>query len=130
MGIQSIDHFEIVANDVQRTLDFYRNLGFEVDEKASRGEGRTRSVLKIGSGQQINVVSPEWVKSLGRSGSTGETHFCLVWNGSVEEVQDQLSKSGITPRRGPGPVAGARGPATSIYFVDPDDNSVEIMVYP
>ena len=42
MGIQSIDHFEIVANDVQRTLDFYRNLGFEVDDKASRGESRTR----------------------------------------------------------------------------------------
>ena len=86
--------------------------------------------MKIGSGQQINVVSPEWPKSRGRSGSIGETHFCLVWNGSVEKVLNQLSMSGITPRSGPSPVAGSRGPATSIYFTDPDDNSVEIMVYP
>jgi len=129
MGIQSVDHFELVVSDVTRAIDFYKGLGFDVDEGTDRGDSKRRPVLKIGPAQQINIVSPEFVKGLGREVTAGGAHFCLVWNGTMEEVVSSLSSRGVTPRRGPVSVAGSKGQATSVYFNDPDDNSVEIMVY-
>ena len=127
MGIQSIDHFELVVKDVARTLEFYKGLGFQVGEA---GQGRRRSIIKIGETQQINIVSPEDVQALGRTASPGGSHVCMVWKGTVEEVVEHLAKCGVTPRRGPVQASGSRGLGTSVYFYDPDDNSMEIMVYP
>jgi catechol 2,3-dioxygenase-like lactoylglutathione lyase family enzyme len=41
-----------------------------------------------------------------------------------------LQKNGIKPEGGPGPRSCARGTSTSVYFRDPDDNLVELTVYP
>ena len=126
MGIQYVDHFEMVVKDVARTLDFYKRLGFEAGEV---GQRRKRSIIKIGETQQINVVSPEDVQALGRTSSPGGSHVCIVWKGTVDEVVEHLAKCGVTPRRGPVEATGSRGLGTSVYFNDPDDNSMEIMVY-
>jgi catechol 2,3-dioxygenase-like lactoylglutathione lyase family enzyme len=40
-----------------------------------------------------------------------------------------LAQHGITVREGPISRWGARGRATSVYFVDPDGNEVEIRCY-
>ena len=57
-------------------------------------------------------------------------HFCMV----VEQqdfsgIVGYLAQHGITVREGPVSRWGARGRATSVYFLDPDGNEVEIRCY-
>jgi catechol 2,3-dioxygenase-like lactoylglutathione lyase family enzyme len=129
MSLQGIDHFELVVSDVERALDFYRRLGVETS-KTTRTPGRERWFLDLGGSQQINVMTPQDVESLGRTSTAGGGHFCMVWKGTADEVVEKLSQQGLTPRRGPGKGFGALGEGTSLFINDPDQNSVEIIVYP
>jgi extradiol dioxygenase family protein len=63
-----------------------------------------------------------------RSGNLN--HFCLVvgWE-DFSGVVDYLAAHGIAVREGPISRWGARGRATSVYFLDPDGNEVEIRSY-
>jgi catechol 2,3-dioxygenase-like lactoylglutathione lyase family enzyme len=128
MSLQSIDHFELVVSDVDRAIEFYRKLGAKTSS-TTRGDGRTRWFLDIGT-QQVNIMTPEDVQSLNRNSTPGGGHFCMVWEGSPDDYVELLSKQGLTPRRGPGRGFGAVGEGTSIFINDPDQNSVEILIYP
>jgi catechol 2,3-dioxygenase-like lactoylglutathione lyase family enzyme len=90
--------------------------------------------IRIGAAQKINVHSPEWPERPGYLGarrpSVGGADFCLVWEGTVEEVVALLERNGVAIEAGPGPRTCARGTSTSVYFRDPDDNLVEFTVYP
>jgi catechol 2,3-dioxygenase-like lactoylglutathione lyase family enzyme len=132
MGIKSIDHWVIVAGDLDRTLDFYQRLGFTIawEKRPGRDDMAT---IRVGDGQKINVHAPT---APGRSGylgarrpTAGSADFCLEWEGTVAEVVDLLKRNGVTPEAGPGPRTCARGVSTSVYFRDPDDNLVEFTVY-
>jgi catechol 2,3-dioxygenase-like lactoylglutathione lyase family enzyme len=132
MGVTGIDHWVIVAGDAERTLDFYRRLGFEIAWEPRPGRP-AMPTIRIGRTQKINVHGPDWP---GRPGYLGARHptaggadFCLVWEGTVQEVLDLLARNGVAVEAGPGPRTCARGPSTSVYFRDPDDNLVELTVY-
>src|SRR5262249_59617303 len=60
----------------------------------------------------------------------GDADFCLVWGGTIQEAQQHLRDSGVDRVSMPRNVTGARGPATSLYFRDPDGNLWEFVVYP
>jgi catechol 2,3-dioxygenase-like lactoylglutathione lyase family enzyme len=132
MGITGIDHWVMVVGDVERTLDFYRRLGFEI--ASERREGRpAMPTIRIGAAQKINVHAADWPDRPGYLGarrpSVGGADLCLVWDGTVQEVLDLLARNGIAVEAGPGPRTCARGQSTSVYFRDPDDNLVEFTVY-
>ena len=132
MPITGIDHWVIVVNDLDRTLDFYRRLGFTIayEKRPNRPDMPT---IRINDAQKINVHARAWPDRpdyLGaRRPSVGGADFCLEWAGTVEEVLDLLRRNGITPEAGPGTRSCARGPSTSVYFRDPDENLVEFTVY-
>jgi catechol 2,3-dioxygenase-like lactoylglutathione lyase family enzyme len=132
MGIKGIDHWVIVAGDLDRTLAFYERLGFRIawEERQNRPRMPT---IRIGDGQKINVHARDWPDRPGYLGarrpSVGGADFCLEWDGTVQQILDLLAKNGITPEAGPGPRSCARGTSTSVYFRDPDDNLVEFTVY-
>jgi catechol 2,3-dioxygenase-like lactoylglutathione lyase family enzyme len=133
MGITSIDHWVIVAGDLERTLDFYRRLGFEIVREPRPGRP-AMPTIRIGQTQKINVHGPDWPERPGYLGArrptVGGADLCLVWEGTVQEVLDLLARNGVAVESGPGPRTCARGPSTSVYFRDPDDNLVELTVYP
>jgi len=57
-------------------------------------------------------------------------HFCLVvaaenFAGAIDDLKDNQ----IAIREGPVSRWGARGRATSVYFLDPDGNEIEIRCY-
>jgi catechol 2,3-dioxygenase-like lactoylglutathione lyase family enzyme len=57
-------------------------------------------------------------------------HFCLVVeNAEFAGVIDHLKENHMTIREGPVSRWGARGRATSVYFLDPDGNEIEIRAY-
>ena len=57
MGIKGIDHWVIVAGDLQRTLDFYQGLGFTIawEKRPGRPDMAT---IRINEAQKINVHEP------------------------------------------------------------------------
>ena len=132
MGITGIDHWVMVVGDVERTLDFYRRLGFEIASEPREGRP-PMPTIRIGAAQKINVHAADWPDRPGYLGarrpSVGGADLCLVWDGTVQEVLDLLTRSGVKVEAGPGPRTCARGPSTSVYFRDPDDNLVEFTVY-
>jgi len=134
MGIKGIDHWVIVAGDLERTLDFYSRLGFTVAWEDRPDDRPRMATLRIGDAQKINVHGPEAPARPGYLGAgrptVGGADFCLEWDGTVPEILDLLARNGIKPEAGPGTRSCARGPSTSIYFRDPDQNLVELTVYP
>jgi len=132
MPIKGIDHWVIVAANLERTLAFYERLGFAVvwEERPGRAAMPT---IRINEGQKINVHGPEWPTREGYLGAgrpaAGAADFCLEWDGSVEEILALLERCGVKVEAGPGTRSCARGPSTSVYFRDPDDNLVEFTVY-
>src|SRR5205807_851430 len=58
MGIKGIDHWVIVAGDLQRTLGFYERLGFKIawEKRPNRPDMAT---IRINDAQKINVHGPE-----------------------------------------------------------------------
>ena len=132
MGIKGIDHWVIVAADLQRTLQFYGRLGFTIawEKRPGRPDMAT---IPIGESQKINVHAPEASTRPGylgaRNPGSGSADFCLEWDGTVDEILALLKRNGVTPGAGPGPRSCARGTATSVYFRDPDGNLVELTVY-
>ena len=132
MTIKAIDHWVIVAGDLQRTLNFYQGLGFTIawEKRPGRPDMAT---IRINEAQKINVHGPD---APARSGYLGARHpaaggadFCLEWDGTIDEILALLKGNDIVPEAGPGTRMCARGPSTSIYFRDPDDNLVEFTVY-
>jgi len=132
MPISGIDHWVIVVSDVERTLAFYERLGFTIAWE-TRPNRPNMPTIRIGDAQKINVHARDWPNRpdyLGaRHPSVGGADFCMEWKGTVTEVLALLERNGIKPEAGPGTRSCARGPSTSVYFRDPDDNLVEFTVY-
>ncbi|MBM3217670.1 MAG: VOC family protein [Candidatus Rokubacteria bacterium] len=133
MPVKGIDHWVMVVGDVETTLAFYQRLGFTIAWEPRPGRA-DMPTIRIGEAQKINVHARDWPDRLGylgaRQPSVGGADFCLEWDGTVQEVLDLLARVGIKPEAGPGTRSCARGPSTSVYFRDPDDNLVELTVYP
>jgi extradiol dioxygenase family protein len=57
-------------------------------------------------------------------------HFCLVVGAeNFSGIVNYLAENHVTVREGPVSRWGAQGRATSVYFLDPDSNEVEIRCY-
>jgi catechol 2,3-dioxygenase-like lactoylglutathione lyase family enzyme len=52
-----------------------------------------------------------------------------VWPGPIGGAVAHLRDRGVEMEEGPVPRSGARGPATSVYFRDPDGALLELMSY-
>ena len=125
MGIGAIDHLNVVADDVEATLDFYRSLGVEVAREEGIDGGAGRAVLLLNDHQKINVQP----RRPGSAAQQAGLHFGLVWDGTVQELADLLGRLGITPDSGPVTTTCARGRATSFYLRDPGGTRMELVVY-
>ncbi|PYM87419.1 MAG: hypothetical protein DME13_06110, partial [Candidatus Rokuibacteriota bacterium] len=105
MGIKAIDHWVIVAGDLQRTLDFYQRLGFAIAWETRPGRP-DMATIRINPAQKINVHGPDAPARPGYLGArrptTGGADFCLEWEGTVDEILALLKANGIVPEAGPG----------------------------
>ena len=103
MGIKGIDHWVIVAGDLQRTLSFYERLGFTIawEKRPGRPDMAT---IRIGDAQKINVHGPEAPGRPGYLGArrptAGGADFCLEWDGSVDEILSLLAEERHQARSG------------------------------
>ena len=120
-----LDHVVIAVSDWERSNAFYRDvLGVELIE---RGPGYA---YRLGT-QQLNVHGPGMdPHPVARDPvRPGNSDICFVWPGSPEEAVAHLQSHGVEIEEGPVPREGARGPAVSVYFRDPDGSLLEFMSY-
>ena len=134
MGTVSIDHLAMPTANAERLIEFYKRLGFAINDEAEWRAG-TAGMFSIQVGDsKVNVHPEGYTASLrGPTATPGCTDICFVWDGTVEDCQAWLAESGVEVIRGPGPRKGARArgtlPAETLYARDPDENLLEWMVY-
>ena len=122
MKIERIDHLNLTVADIDRSLEFYKQvLGMRAE---SMGEGR--AALYFGQ-QKIHLDAAG-----GATAMSGEkcmpAHICFITEAPIGEVTAHLESCGV-PVRMQGPRAGAIGTIQSVYIDDPDRNSIEISTY-
>lgn len=133
--VTELDHIVLNVGDIHRSLKFYTDvLGLQAERLDEFKAGKVGfpsvringdTIIDLfptpGAGDTDNQIEK-------RQGNLN--HFCMV----VEQqdfsgIVGYLAQHGITVREGPISRWGARGRATSVYFLDPDGNEVEIRCY-
>ena len=123
-----LDHVVIAVSDWERSNEYYAEvLGAEVVDV-----GGGRYAYRLGD-QRLNVHGPgvDVGDNVARKPvESGNSDFCFVWPGSVEEALAHLGRCGVAVEPGPVARTGARGDGTSLYFRDPDGSLLELISYP
>ena len=122
----TLDHFVIAVSDWERSNAFYGDvIGAEV---VSRGAG---FAYRLGD-QQLNVHGPGLDPHPVASDRVrpGNSDVCFRWDGPIEGAVEHLRAHDVAIELGPVERNGALGPATSVYFRDPDGSLMEFMSYP
>lgn len=122
MKIERIDHLNLTVADIDRSIEFYKQvLGMQAERM---GEGR--AALYFGR-QKIHLDAAHSPMATAAE-KRQPAHICFVTETPLAEVEAHLAGCGV-PIRMQGPRAGAVGEIQSIYIDDPDRNSIEISRY-
>jgi catechol 2,3-dioxygenase-like lactoylglutathione lyase family enzyme len=127
MNRPSFDHVVIAVSDFERSNRFYAEV-----LRAEVVELRRGRVAYRFEGQQLNVHGPgsELAEPKAKNpAGPGASDLCLVWPGTLDELLEHLWRNGVEVELGPLEREGARGVGTSVYFRDPDENLLELIVY-
>jgi catechol 2,3-dioxygenase-like lactoylglutathione lyase family enzyme len=132
-----LDHIVLNVADIDRSLKFYMDvlgLGAERLEEFRSGKVGFPSV-RINDRTIIDLFPAKGSQpaTLARTEKNNGNlnHLCLVvGSDDFSGIVNYLTQRQIAIREGPVSRWGARGRATSVYFLDPDGNEVEIRSYP
>ena len=128
--IEGIDHVVVMASDVDRSLDFYKNvLGGEAEFEEAFRMGKI-PVLRVRIGKAIinlqRLNEPAYI--VADRLESGTVDLCFRWDRSIQEAIDWLTDKGVEVIEGPVPRPAANGKwGKSIYFRDPDGNLLELL---
>ena len=133
--VKELDHIVLNVSDIDRSLAFYTDvLGLtpeRVDEFKA-GEVGFPSV-RINQDTIIDLFpnkDTDRERGSGKKQDGNLNHFCLVVGAEdFSGIVDYLKHNGVMVHAGPISRWGARGRATSVYFLDPDGNEIEIRCY-
>jgi catechol 2,3-dioxygenase-like lactoylglutathione lyase family enzyme len=123
--IDRLDHLVLTVADIDATVDFYtRVLGMEA---VTFGAGRT--ALAFGRSKiNLHRAGHEFEPKADRP-TPGSADLCLIADGPLEQVIEDLAAHGVPIEEGPVERTGATGPIRSVYFRDPDQNLIEVSIY-
>ena len=128
--IEGIDHVVVMASDVDRSLDFYKNvLGGEAEFEEAFRMGKI-PVLRVRIGKAIINLQrrnePAYI--VADRLESGTVDLCFRWSRSIQEAIDWLKEKNVDVIEGPVPRPAANGVwGQSIYFRDPDGNLLELL---
>ena len=128
-SVQRIDHVVFRVRDLDRSIEFYRTvLGCEV---ARRRDDLGLIHLRAGA-SMIDLVSVDGMLGSRGGAAAGKEarnvdHLCLrIEPFNEAELVAHLGKHGVVPLGSAGVNFGAEGNGLSLYFQDPDGNTIEL----
>ena len=133
--VTELDHIVLNVRDIDRSLRFYtETLGLKPERVDEFKAGKVGfPSVRINADTIIDLFP---IKGPAAGADPGEkvegnlNHFCMVIGADdFEELVDYLAEQRIAIRQGPVSRWGARGRATSVYFLDPDGNEIELRCY-
>jgi catechol 2,3-dioxygenase-like lactoylglutathione lyase family enzyme len=135
--IIDLDHIVLNVANIDRSLQFYTDvLGLQAERLEEFKSGKVGfPSVRI---NQRTIIDLFPIKDAGAAAQPRAekingnlNHFCLVvGKDDFPEIVSYLTRRQVPVREGPVSRWGARGRATSVYFLDPDGNEVEIRCYP
>jgi catechol 2,3-dioxygenase-like lactoylglutathione lyase family enzyme len=133
--VTELDHIVLNVSDIDRSLAFYIEILGLTAERVNEfkaGEVGFPSV-RINQDTIIDLFPNKDTEKDPVAREKGEgnlNHFCMVVGPEdFSGIVDYLKDNGVMVHAGPVSRWGARGRATSVYFLDPDGNEIEIRCY-
>ncbi len=129
-----MDHIVLNVEDAEAMTTFYTdvlNLPAERLEEYRAGKVPFPSV-RLNADTIIDLFPKRlWQSSApGGRGRPNLNHFCMAMEKSAwESLLERLEANQVDIIEGPVPRWGARGTGTSIYFTDPEGNTIEARHY-
>ena len=127
MNISNIDHIGIRVTEKKAALDFYKMLGFQLEQEV---DFDAVIIMKNNSGVEINLINNGKDISDGKNilmdvpeKHPGFTHVAFSVE-SILHVMEVLEKNNIAISQGP--VTFGRDGHVSIFIRDPDRNTIEL----
>ena len=127
MNISNIDHIGIRITEKKAALDFYKILGFQLEQEV---DFDAVIIMKNSSGVEINLINNGKDISDGKNilmdvpeKHPGFTHVAFSVE-SILHVMETLEKNNIAISQGP--VTFGRDGHVSIFIRDPDRNTIEL----
>ena len=127
MNISNIDHIGIRITEKNAALDFYKILGFQLEQEV---DFDAVIIMKNNSGVEINLINNGKDISDGKNilmdvpeKHPGFTHVAFSVE-SILHVMEVLEKNNIAISQGP--VTFGRDGHVSIFIRDPDRNTIEL----
>jgi catechol 2,3-dioxygenase-like lactoylglutathione lyase family enzyme len=125
MQVKGIDHVNIIANDIDETIDFYQRLfGLEV-ERPEIAPGMRGCWLRDASGQasiHLMAFNPERHADLDRGSATGSIDHvalaCEDFEGMVRRCEELGVEHKINDRR--------FGSLRQVFVTDPNNVTLEL----
>lgn len=145
--ILGCDHFGITVTNMERSVRFYEDLGFEVYDRWVRSEPYLQRVVGYFPDVELDIVEMAIPGTTVRlelleyrnvdgepvdpaNGNPGTAHFCLV----VDDIDERCARMAtrgagfVSPVQSSdaGPIAGGK----VVYMIDPDGVRVELVELP
>jgi lactoylglutathione lyase len=125
IAIEKVDHIGIRVRDLDRALDFYRILGFELRHKVDFDDV---VIITNARGVEINLIinaardAPNILMDVPEK-HAGYTHVALRVT-SIAATIEALKANGIAITQGP--VSFGADGGVSVFVRDPDHNVIEL----
>jgi len=132
--VTELDHIVLNVHDIDRSLQFYNEVlglkGERVDDFRAGKVGFPSVRINEATIIDLFPAQRETPPPGDAKSNANLNHFCLVVGpDDFSGIVEYLASNGISVREGPVSRWGARGRATSVYFLDPDGNEIEIRSY-
>jgi catechol 2,3-dioxygenase-like lactoylglutathione lyase family enzyme len=133
--VTELDHIVLNVRNIDRSLEFYINvLGLTPERLDEFRAGKVGfPSVRINQETIIDLFPIPKGESVQKNDGKREgnlNHFCMViGQEDFAGIVDYLKEKEIAVREGPVSRWGARGRATSVYFLDPDGNEIELRCY-
>ena len=133
--VTELDHIVLNVSNIERSLKFYIDvLGLQAERLDEFKAGKVGfPSVRINGDTIIDLFPAQIAETRFKAGEKRQgnlNHFCMVvGREDFSGIVDYLTRHEIAVHEGPISRWGARGRATSVYFLDPDGNEVEIRCY-
>ncbi|MGC3940052.1 VOC family protein [Roseobacter sp. EG26] len=126
--VRALDHLVLTVKSIPETVRFYTQVLGMRGEQFEATDGTRRWALLFGQSKiNLHQKGREFEPKAAHA-QPGTVDVCFLTDAPIEAWTRHLTKHQIELEDGPVRRSGAKGPITSLYLRDPDQNLIEVSV--